>query len=105
VRHDLFLDRAKLSWQAGRRDAAVDDLRAALRQAEDARGHSSGAERERAVMFARFAEAYERMVQWQAELGGVEEALDAVERSRARSLLDEMATAGYDLQAGRPDED
>ena len=97
-----YFARAKLSWRAGRRGEALGDLRQALRLAEDQRGHASGAERERAELFAQYTGAYERMVQWQAELGDVGEALAAIERSRARSLLDEIALAGADLQAGRP---
>jgi CHAT domain-containing protein/tetratricopeptide (TPR) repeat protein len=104
-RHDHLLWRAELAWQGGQRAAALDDLRAALRLAEDQRGHSSGAERERADLFANYTSSYERMIEWQAELGGVAEALAAIERSRARSLLDEMATAGADLQAGRTPEE
>ena len=101
-RASLYYFRASIRWKAGRRDDALNDLRTAMRLADDQRGMISGGEVERAASFADYAGAYERMVQWQVQLGGVAEALDAVERSRARSLLDEMTMAGVDLQAGRP---
>jgi CHAT domain-containing protein len=41
------------------------------------------------------------MVAWQCERGNVADALAAIERGRARSLLDEMSTSGADLDAGR----
>jgi CHAT domain-containing protein len=49
------------------------------------------------------SDVFEQMVAWQAELGGVAEAFAAIERSRARSLLDQMATQGVDLLAGLPE--
>jgi tetratricopeptide (TPR) repeat protein/CHAT domain-containing protein len=100
-RYGMYLFRANLAWQAGRRDEALDDLREAIRLAEEQRGRASGAGRERAASFEGFAEGFERMVAWQAELGHPAEALAAIERSRARSLRDEILTAGVDLQAGR----
>jgi CHAT domain-containing protein len=69
--------------------------------AESHRTQISGAEQERALGFSEFSDAFEQMVAWQAELGDVAEALAALERGRARSLLDELALAGADLDAGR----
>ncbi|MDR3636353.1 MAG: CHAT domain-containing protein [Isosphaeraceae bacterium] len=97
--HDF---RASLGWQEGRRDEALTELRLAMKLADDQRGLISGGEVERAATFADYAGVYERMVQWQTELGDVGAALEAIERSRARSLLDEISLAGVDLQAGRP---
>ena len=77
------------------------DLRRAIDLAEQQRGRASGAEHERAEYFTRFAGAFERMVAWQTELGDVSEALAAIERSRARSLLDEMNMGGAELDIGR----
>jgi tetratricopeptide (TPR) repeat protein/CHAT domain-containing protein len=93
--------RAWLSWKAGHRAAAIADLNKALDLAEEQRGHASGAARERAGVFTTFAGAFERMVAWQTELGDPGEAFRAIERSHARSLLDELRTAGADLDAGR----
>jgi len=96
---------ADLAWRAGRRAEAVAELRSALAFANEQRGHASGAERERAGLFEEYVAFYERMVEWQAELGDVGAAFAAMEQSRARALLDEMATAGANLQAKRaPDE-
>ena len=41
------------------------------------------------------------MVEWQTELGDVNEALLAIERSKARSLLDELSRPGVDMELGR----
>jgi len=94
--------RAVISWQLGQRADAVADLERAMDLAEQARGQSGGAEQERAGNFAQFAGAFEQMVAWQVELGDAGKALGAIERSRARSLLDEMNLGGADLQVGRP---
>ncbi len=100
-RFESYRLRALLGWKAGRQVAAVADLNKALELAEQQRGHASGAERERAGVFSTFAGAFERMVDWQTELGASEEAFRAIERSHARSLLDELRMAGADLDAGR----
>ena len=100
-RFRLYNFRAALAWQDGRRGEALADLREALRLADEQRGHVSGGALERAASFADYAEGYEQMVAWQAELGDVGEAVGAIERSRGRSLLDEIHMAGADIGAGR----
>ena len=102
---DRFLSywvRAWLAWKQGRKREAVEDLRHSLQLAEQQRGQVSGAEQEQAKSFAEFASAFETMVAWQTELGDLSEALSAAERSRARSLQDQMALRGVDLLAGLP---
>ena len=69
--------------------------------AEQQREHISGAELERAQYFSRYSEVFEKMVAWQAEQEDMNEAFDAIERARARSLLDELSLPGVDLQVGR----
>jgi CHAT domain-containing protein/Tfp pilus assembly protein PilF len=101
-RSNAYLLRARVAWESGRRTEATADLREAMQLAEERRTHSAGAEQERAESFGRFGEVFEQMLAWQAELGDVNEALGAVERGRARSLLDELSSAGANLQAGRP---
>ena len=100
-RFRLYNFRAALAWQDGRRGEALADLREALRLADEQRGHVSGGALERTASFADYAEGYEQMVAWQAELGDVGEAVGAIERSRGRSLLDEIHMAGADIGAGR----
>jgi tetratricopeptide (TPR) repeat protein len=103
--HDRFLSynlRANVAWKLNKRGDALADLKTAMRLAEELRGYSSGAEQERAQFFGGFVGAFERMVAWQTELGDIPEALSAIERSRARSLLDEMGMQATDLEAGRP---
>ena len=100
-----YLLRARVGWDQGRQSEAIADLRRALDLAEQQRGASAGAEQERASLFGNFAEAFETMVEWQVKLGDVTEALSAIERSRARSLLDELSRPGIDLQVGRSEQD
>lgn len=102
TRFERYQLRAKISWNLGRKNEAVEDLKRAMDLAEQQRGQIAGAERERAATFTRFATAYERMVAWQTELGNPGEVLVAIERGRARSLLDEMNLSGADLHVGRP---
>ena len=96
--------RANISWRQGSRAKALDDLAQALDLAELARGQSAGAEQERAQSFGQFAQGFERMIDWQAELGDFDQALAAVERSRARSLIDQLSHGGGDLLSGIPEQ-
>ncbi len=75
-------------------------MRQALDLAEQQRGHSAGAEQDRAQAFSQFANSFEHMVEWQTELGSPAEAFAAIERGHARSLLDEIGIASADLQIG-----
>jgi tetratricopeptide (TPR) repeat protein/CHAT domain-containing protein len=101
VRFSSYDLRAQIAWKAGRRDEAIADLRHALDLAEQQRGRASGAEHERAEAFTKFANAFERMVAWQTETGNSGEAYQTIERTHARSLLDEIGVAGADLTIGR----
>lgn len=96
--------RADLRWKAKRQQEAVADLSRAIELAEQMRTLSSGAEHQRAEFFGTYACIFEKMVAWQTELGNPAQALDAMERNRARSLLDQMQTQGIDLLAGVPRE-
>ncbi len=96
--------RAELAWRTGRRKQAVADLEEALRTIEQQRAQVSGAELERAGFFGRWTGLFELMVTWQTELDNPAAVLNALERSRARTLLDQMAMAGVDLLAGLPEE-
>ncbi len=98
TRHKCYFLRAQILWGLNRKDEAVADIRQALDLAEQQRGLAGGSEYERSEVFGQFTNAYETMVAWQTERGDVEEAFAAIERSRARSLLDEMAVSGADLE-------
>ncbi|MCA9203736.1 MAG: CHAT domain-containing protein, partial [Planctomycetales bacterium] len=100
-RFQAYLLRAKIGWDAQRRSEALADLRMAMSLAEEQRANSAGTERERAKLFVNYAEAYEQMVAWQLEQGDVAEALSAMERARARSMIDELSVSGASLQVGR----
>lgn len=102
VRYDAYELRARLRWEIHREDEAIADLARALDLAEEARGNSSGDETQRAESFASFADGYERMVGWQQHVGRPDGALAAIERGRARSLVDQLASSGIDLLEGLP---
>lgn len=101
VRFDSYYLRAKIAWTDGRKSEALADMRRAMELAELQRSYSAGAERERAKLFANFSSAFERMVEWQGQEGDLAEVLAAMERGRARSLLDELGMAGSDVNVGR----
>jgi len=97
----LYLLRGEIAWLDQRRGEAVADLRRALEIAEQLRGQGAGGAQERAQLFGNFAAGFETMVGWQTELGDPSETLAAMERGRARSLLDDLNMTGADLDAGR----
>ncbi len=92
--------KAELAWKTQHQDQAVADLRRAMQFAEQMRSKSSGGEVQQAQAFGRYTSAFETMVDWQTELNHPAEGLEAMERSRARSLMDQMASAHMDLLAG-----
>jgi hypothetical protein len=100
-RFECYLLRARIAWQRQLRSEAMADLHQAMQLSEQQRAESSGSAHERAETFTRYNEAFEQMVAWQLELKDISEALAAMERGRARSLLEEMAQSGVDLLAGR----
>ncbi len=93
-RYVTHLTRAEIVWKNRGKATAIAELREAMRMAEEQRGAAGGAEHARAKYFVRFSEAYERMVEWQTELGDVSAAFEAMERSRTRSLLDQLTIDG-----------
>ncbi len=102
IRFGHYILRARIAWKEQLRGEAVADLHQAMQLAEQQRSQSSGAAHERAESFASYSNAFEQMLAWQLEIKDMNEALSAMERGRARSLLDEMSQAGADLLAGRP---
>jgi CHAT domain-containing protein/Tfp pilus assembly protein PilF len=105
VRATALKVRATIAWKTGQSTQAIDDLQAAINLVEQQRAAGSGGAVERARLFARFTDFYEQMILWQAELQKIDKILDALERSRARSLIDQMALRGVDLLAGLPAEE
>lgn len=99
-RYSGYLSRARIAWKLNERDRAMADLRTAIQLAEQQRAKCSGSAHERAASFSGYNQAFEQMVVWQAELADLGAVLDALERSRARSLVDQMETQGIDLLAG-----
>lgn len=94
--------RAELHWKAGRRQEALADQARQMDLAEQMRSRASGSETDQAAVFGNYFSAFERMVAWQVELGDFAQAFAALERSRARSLIDQMQLQGTSLLAGVP---
>jgi len=103
-RYQSYMLRARILIESGQSDEAEADLRRAMELAEQQRLQASGGEFERARTFGRFGDAFELMVALQAGRGNVPQAFEAVERGRARSLLDELELAllNANLEVGRP---
>jgi CHAT domain-containing protein len=99
---NCYCDRAHVGWHTNRREAAVADLTKAIDCLERQRSNFAGGETHRAAAFALFASPYAQLVAWNLELGHPDAAFAATERSRARSLIDQMNTAHLDLLAGIP---
>ena len=81
-----------------RADAAIDDLKEALRTIEDLRPHVGGGESTRAGWFSEYRGWYDDMVALQLEVGSTEAAIEYVERGRARTLLDQLAAGKVQLR-------
>jgi len=96
----LNLFRAQAHWNLNQRDLAVRELAQALDYRETDRGNAAGIEVERAASFAMFSTEYELMTAWQCELGNAAEAFRTMERTKARSFLDELRMRNIDLNAG-----
>jgi CHAT domain-containing protein/tetratricopeptide (TPR) repeat protein len=93
--------RAKARYLLDDRVGAIDDLRVAVRLAEQARSNIAGSEHERAHTFATsFRDDYVLLTRALLEAGDPAEALVVAERGRARALVDQMETAHADLLAG-----
>jgi CHAT domain-containing protein/Tfp pilus assembly protein PilF len=97
---ECYCIRGSLAWSAGRKDRALADLAQAIALSERQRTRFSGGELERAEAFEQYTDAFEKMIAWQTELGNVAEVFKAMERSRARSLADQLASHAVDLLAG-----
>jgi CHAT domain-containing protein/tetratricopeptide (TPR) repeat protein len=91
---------ADMAWREKDHRQAIELLEGAIAKAEEQRAFAAGAEQEQGALFARFARLYQCLVAWHVELGQTAAAFAAMERSRARSLLDQMALQGADPLAG-----
>ncbi len=101
LRAEAYHIRAQYAWKVKRRSEALADLEKALDLVETARVQASGTGVEKAAFFGGFDYMYEQMVAYQAEQDDASGVLRTIERSHARSLLEEFSVAGTDLDAGR----
>ncbi len=104
TRYTTYKLRAMALVMLGRRADAVADFRVALESAERQQSLASGAEQDQAYVFGENASAFEMMVALQAELGDYDEALSAMERAQARTLIEQIDRRGVDLLTALPPE-
>jgi CHAT domain len=105
ARAEAYQLRGLYSRKAKRRTEAMADMERALDLIELARTQASGTGVEKAAFFGAFDSMYENMVVMQCEADDPSAVLRAIERSHARSLLEEFSIAGTDLDLGRPAEE
>ncbi len=101
-RADALQVRAILLWELGQQDRAIEDLDRALELGDQQRSKVYGAEQERAFAAGQSLSAWEQLLTWRIERGELTDAWNAAERSRARTLLEQLDLAGVDLLAGLP---
>ncbi|MFN0196598.1 MAG: tetratricopeptide repeat protein [Planctomycetaceae bacterium] len=104
IRAEFYGISARAAWITGERQSAVDLLEKAIALAEQQRLQAYGSEYERGALFGRSSSLFDLMVSWQMELGDINAALGAAERSRARTLIDQMEQHGFDPLASVPAE-
>lgn len=95
-----YANRARFYHKIDRFEKAVADLKRAIELSLEVRKHASGTEEQRSQTFAGFYTLFETMVDWQYEHGDMNEAYDAMERSRAQGLQDLIDTHGIDFFSG-----
>ena len=95
--------RSDLAWKQSRYEDALRDLQQAMDLADQQRIQFSGGAHQRSQAFSNMTVIFEWMVRLQTELGDLNAALDAMERGRARSLIDQLRTQGVDLLQGVPE--
>jgi CHAT domain-containing protein/tetratricopeptide (TPR) repeat protein len=91
---------AAVEWQRGNHDEAIKLMKGALDLAEKQRSQIGGAELGRAKHFTEYASIFDRLIRWADELKDADLAFATIERSRARTLLDQLQLSGSDLLAG-----
>jgi len=106
---DWYHSRAALYKKTNRPKEAIADLKRAMELAMKVHEHASGGYMQRTQAFTQYYGIFERMVDWQyelrdSEMGDMNEAYDAMERSRARTLLDIMRANGIDFLTGVSEE-
>lgn len=96
-RYRSLVVRAQLHWARSDKARALDDIGRAMDCAEKQREDYCGADREMATDFAEFRTAFELAMAWQAD--EPEKVFVAMERSRSRTLLDRLASNGFEVES------
>lgn len=99
---ELHFFRGIAAWNAGHRDQARSDFEAGMQLTDNERAGITGGEYERAEAFGSLQDRYIVPAQYYFEEHEFAAGLQALERGRNRSLLEQMATAHVDLLAGLP---
>lgn len=82
--------RAEANWKLGRKQDAIRDLSRALELVDKQRMLTAGDAWDRSEFDSSFRTIYVRLAAYQASLGNLEAAMNAVERSSARTLIDQI---------------
>jgi tetratricopeptide (TPR) repeat protein/CHAT domain-containing protein len=96
--------RAQMYKRQGKVEASFKALAEALQAIEHLRPRLGGGDEARAGLVGKYAEHFQRMVDWQLETGNIANAFEYAERGRARVLLDQLAASQIDLLNGIPEE-
>jgi CHAT domain-containing protein len=83
-------------------DDAIGDLEESLSIVEEQRPQVGGDESTRAEWFGDYGDWYDTLVALQIEQGRLDDALATIERSRARTLIDQLAAGQIDLRDSIP---
>ena len=102
-----FTSRAMLYWKMDSPEKAIADLKQAMELSLEMRKQASDNDEHRAQTFAQYYNIFETMAHWQYILGidgDINEAYEAMERSRAQSFQDLIDANGIDLLDNIPAE-
>ncbi len=77
-------------------EQSIDDLKKAVRAVEAPRSNSLGADKERAMFFSQFVEAYELLISWLIERGDLDSAVAYSQISRNRTFIEQVTVSEND---------
>src|SRR5690606_13000611 len=86
-RYSLLCNLASVLHRRGKTEESFRALREAVAVSEEPRGMTTGAEEGRALFLSQFSEAFELLLEWSLSERRLDEAFNAIERSRNRTFL------------------
>jgi CHAT domain-containing protein len=95
---------ANLFWETGDRPAAVSVLEQAAALVEEQQMEALGSDYDRGALLSRSTSLFEQLARWSAELLQIDDVFAAGERSRSRTLLEQVQNHDADLLQRLPPE-